>query len=189
MAIILASGSPRRQELLAQIGCKFRIEQSDVIEDNTLAMAPAQLAVLQAEAKARAVAAKAGADDVVIGADTIVVLGQAVFGKPTDAAAAKVMLRQLSGRDHQVITGVAVVHAGRSYTDFTATTVTMRQLTDAEIENYVATGEPLDKAGAYGIQGLGALLIERIAGCYTNVVGLPVVTLARLLNKVGITLL
>jgi len=189
VSIILASASPRRQELLLQVGCKFRVVKSDVVEDNSLALPPRELAIYQAKAKALAVAAQAGADDVVIGADTIVVLGDKVFGKPADLVDARAMLKELSGKDHQVMTGVAVVHGGSCYSDVAVTTVSMRDLTDDEIERYLATGEPFDKAGGYAIQGIGALLINGIEGCYFNVVGLPLVTLAKLLAKVGINLL
>ncbi len=191
MSIILASASPRRQELLTQVGCDFEVITSSVIEDNTQDLPPNELAVVQAKAKAADVAGKLNSGDIVIGADTIVVLDGQVFGKPADAYDACRMLSDLSGREHQVVTGVAIVECGtgRSWTDFSVTTVHIAQLTKEEIERYVATGEPMDKAGAYAIQGVGALFVERINGCYTNVVGLPLATLRNLLNMAGVYLL
>lgn len=187
MAVILASASPRRQQLLDQIGCCYVVSISDVIEDNGLDILPRELAVHQARAKALAVARSPG--DVVIGADTIVVVDGAVFGKPADDADARRMLGLLSGREHQVITGVAVVAGEQVWSDWQETAVKFRVLTAGEIERYVMSGEAADKAGAYAIQGLGALLIDSISGCYSNVVGLPLVTLNRLLTQAGVRLL
>ncbi|MDF2928237.1 Maf family protein [Anaerospora sp.] len=189
MAIVLASASPRRQQLLEQIGCSFSIMASDFVEDNTIDLPADELAVAQAKGKACAVAAKANAGDIVIGADTIVVLDGQVFGKPVDRDDACRMLTSLSGKEHLVITGLAVVRDNLIMTDCSITTVKFRTLTATEIERYIATGEPEDKAGAYAIQGVGALLVENICGCYTNIVGLPLVTLARLMSKVGVVLL
>ena len=135
------------------------------------------------------VASKLPGDEIVIGADTVVAIDEEVFGKPSDAADAGRMLRELSGRRHFVYTGVAVVHGEDVWTEVAATEVVIRILSDEEIAAYVATGEPLDKAGAYAIQGRGALLVERIEGCYTNVVGLPLESLAKLLAKAGVHLL
>lgn len=187
MAVILASASPRRQQLLDQIGCSYVVCISDVVEDNGLDVPPRELAVRQARAKALSVARAPG--DVVIGADTIVVVDGAVFGKPADDADARRMLGLLSGREHQVITGVAVVAGGQVWSDWQETAVKFRTLTAGEIERYVMSGEAADKAGAYAIQGLGALLTESISGCYSNVVGLPLVTLNRLLAQAGVRLL
>lgn len=190
MAILLASASPRRSELLTQIGCDFRIVPSDVIEDNTQRIPPAQLAISHAKAKALASRTEADADNnIIIGADTIVVLNGEVFGKPQDAADARRMLKSLSGREHEVITGVAVVTGDRVLTDYTSTSVRMAVMCAEEIESYIATGEPMDKAGAYAIQGIGALFVEGIDGCYSNVVGLPLRMLAKLLKQVGVKLL
>lgn len=183
MAIILASASPRREELLRQVGCEFTIITSDVAEDNDKALPPVELAVGHARAKALSVAGQVAADDVVIGADTIVVLAGQVFGKPQDAADARRMLLALAGREHQVMTGVAVVTGGRVYSDLAVTNVRMRAYSDAALDKYLASGEPMGKAGAYAIQGLGALLVEGITGCYANVVGLPLVTLDKLLYE------
>lgn len=183
MALILASASPRRQELLRQAGCEFTVIVSDVVEDNEAAMPPAELAVAQARAKALDVAARVLPEDVVIGADTVVVLEDCVFGKPRDEADARRMLAALSGRVHEVITGVAAARRGEVLTAHAVTKVRFRRLSPAAIERYLATGEPMDKAGAYAIQGLGALLVDGIAGCYANVVGLPLTTLDRLLRR------
>ncbi|MPM63572.1 Septum formation protein Maf [bioreactor metagenome] len=187
MAIILASASPRRRELLAQIGCDFEVVTSDVIEDNAQDIAPEQLALVHAKAKAEAVAMLVNHDDIVIGADTIVVLDGRVYGKPENVEDAKEILSSLSGREHQVITGIAVECRGVILTDYAVTTVKMAILNADDIERYVASGEPMDKAGAYAIQGKGAVFIEGIAGCYSNVVGLPLRKLAIILAKVGVS--
>ena len=189
MAIILASASPRRSELLKQAGCKFEIRVSHVEEKLDSGCPPEKLAVTLASKKALAVAAEAEEDDVVIGADTMVVLRGTVYGKPTDREDACRMLSELSGQEHQVITGVAVVRGTGLWTDFSTTTVRMSTLTPERIQRYIATGEPFGKAGSYAIQGIGALLVEHINGCYNNVVGLPLMTLASLLERAGVELL
>lgn len=189
MAIILASASPRRQKLLEQVGCFCKVIPSLVKEDNSLDIPPAELALQHAKDKALDIAQGAETDDIVIGADTIVVYQGIVFGKPADEDEARNMLRKLSGREHHVITGVAVVQNDIVLTDFAVTAVSIRLLTDEEIDSYILTKEPFDKAGAYGIQGMGALLIDSICGCYSNVVGLPLVTLSKLLKRVGVELL
>jgi len=189
MAIILASASIRRQELLKQIGCDFTVMISDIVEDNNQDLAAEDLAVLQARNKAVDVSSKAGIDDVVIGADTIVVLDGQVYGKPVDINDARSILTKLSGRQHQVITGIAVAHAGKIWTDYVVTSVYIGNINAKQIENYLATGESMDKAGAYAIQGIGALFVEEINGCYNNVVGLPLNKLSDVLMKAGVTLL
>jgi septum formation protein len=189
MTIILASASPRRQDLLRQVGCEFKVIISDIVEDNNQDLAPEQLAVLHARDKAIDVSSKVSYDDVIIGADTIVVLDGQVYGKPADIKDARQILTKLSGKDHQVITGIAVAHAGKVWTDYVVTTVKIASLGAEQIENYLATGEPMDKAGAYAIQGIGALLVEGIEGCYTNVVGLPLNKLSSVLRRAGVTLL
>ncbi|HWR07984.1 Maf family protein [Sporomusa sp.] len=189
MAIVLASSSPRRQQLLELIGLDFDIIVSDVEEDNTKDMPPHELAVAHARDKAFAIAKCANHNDVIIGADTIVVLDGHVFGKPADYADAIRMLTALAGREHIVISGVAVVKGEQVFTGFCATTVRIRPLSPRQIERYVSSGEPLDKAGAYAIQGRGTLLVESINGCYNNVVGLPLVTLTELLRQAGVELL
>lgn len=187
--IVLASASPRREQLLRQVGCEFRVVPGNFCENNQLGLAPAELAGLQAREKALAVAATQPAGEIVIGADTVVALGSRIYGKPADAADAVQFLTELSGQTHVVYTGVAVVRGGTVHEAVAATRVTFRQLDSREIAAYAATGEPLGKAGAYAIQGLGALLVEQIEGCYANVVGLPLTTLAALLKQVGVTLL
>ncbi|QDR80119.1 Maf family protein [Sporomusa termitida] len=189
MAIVLASSSPRRQQLLALIGLDFEIILSDVEEDNTKDMPPHELTIAHAREKALDAAPRANPGDIIIGADTVVVLGGQVFGKPADAAEAVRMLTALAGREHVVISGVAVVRGHQVFTGFNATTVRIKPLLPAQIERYVSSGEPLDKAGAYAIQGRGTLLVESINGCYNNVVGLPLATLADLLRQAGVELL
>ena len=175
--------------MLRQVGCEFRVIPSDFCEDNLQGMSPRHLALAHARSKAMDVASKLPENEIVIGADTVVALDGKLFGKPADSADAGRMLRELSGRRHVVYTGVAVVRGQDAWTDVAATEVLIRILSDDEIAAYVATGEPLDKAGAYGIQGRGALLVERIEGCYANVVGLPLESLAKLLAKAGVHLL
>ncbi|HWR40479.1 MAG TPA: Maf family protein [Patescibacteria group bacterium] len=189
MKVILASASPRRRELLNQIGCVHEVRVSGVDEDNHKEVSPELMAVAHAREKSLAVARECSDDCLVIGADTLVVLAGKVFGKPRDAMDAVRMLQQLNGQKHLVISGVAVVYQGQIWSDYAVTTVTMRALSGAEIKQYVASGEPLDKAGAYGIQGKGALLVERIEGCYFNVVGLPLTLLERLTAAAGVRLL
>lgn len=184
--IILASGSPRRQQLLAELGLPFDVVVSDAPEPLTPELPAAQQATELAERKARTVAAGI-AEGLVLGADTIVVLDGDILGKPRDDDDARAMLRRLSGRDHEVITGLSLVEAatGEAHHAVVTTTVSMHDLSDLEIAAYVATGEPRDKAGAYAIQGAGASLISRRRGCYTNVVGLPLCATARLLADAG----
>lgn len=139
-----------------------------------------------ASGKCAAVAAKIGDELPVIAADTIVVIDNVILGKPQDAAAAKAMLQRLSGRTHQVMTGVAVRYKGQQLSKVCITDVSFRQLTAEEIDAYIATGEPMDKAGAYGIQGRGAVLVEKINGCYNNVVGLPLSLLYLMMQRLGV---
>jgi septum formation protein len=185
--LVLASGSPRRRELLARICPHFVVVPSD-IEEHVPSGPPADAAVTLALAKARAVAARLPAA-VVLGADTLVVADGEILGKPGRAAEAARMLRSLRNRAHQVVTGVAVVASGRDLTAAVATRVLMRDYSDSEIEEYVATGEPLDKAGAYAVQEGGGRFVAAVDGCYTNVVGLPVSTARRLLAAAGVTVL
>ena len=186
MKLILASASPRRKELLAKLGIPFEVIVSDC--DETLPPdTPADVAAeLLARRKAEAVAA-AYPDAVVIGADTTVVLGNEILGKPHDRADCVRMLTALSGQTHRVITGVAYVANGGKMRSFSEVTqVKFFELSPAEIAVYADSDEPYDKAGGYGIQGQGALLVEGISGDYSNVVGLPVARLARLLRAFGI---
>ena len=182
--LVLASGSPRRRELLAGLGLAFDIDPPRSPEGNWGGEPPEAFARRLAEAKAAEVAARRRGH-LVIGADTIVVRDGVVLGKPADPAHARVMLEFLAGRVHTVHTAVTVIGDARGATGVERTEVRFRELTSAEIDDYVATGEPLDKAGAYGVQGLGATLVEEVRGCYFNVMGLPVVLLLRLLPKAG----
>lgn len=190
MDIILASQSPRRKELLGQMGLKgFKVVSPDVDERMEGNPSPAQMVEELSQRKARAVAAGADADDLIIAADTVVSLDGAVLGKPEDEREAFAMLSALSGNRHRVYTGVTVMKGERMVTSHEETIVTFRELEPDEISDYIAAGEPMDKAGAYGIQGLGALLVSGIEGDYFNVVGLPVYRLGRMLADFGVDLL
>lgn len=190
MSIILASNSPRRRELLAQIGIRdFQILSPDVDEAVESGLSPARMVEALSLRKARAAAGRAGAEDLILAADTVVALDGAVLGKPRSGDEAFAMLSALSGREHHVYTGVTVLLEGRAVTEHEQTAVTFRALEPGEIRGYIATGEPMDKAGAYGVQGRGALLVERLEGDFFNVMGLPVLRLARMLEKFGISLL
>lgn len=172
---ILASGSPRRKHLLEQLGVDFEVAVSDVSEELSEFTEPGSAAEVLAQRKADQVAA-GRPDALTLGADTIVVLGGEMLGKPADEHEAAAMLRRLSGRTHTVITGIALVHpeSSRVVTAREATRVTFGEMDDLEIESYVASGSPMDKAGSYGIQDdRGALFVERIDGDFYNVVGLP----------------
>lgn len=190
--LILASASPRRRELLIQAGFQFEVQAAPISEEVQADEDGIQYATRLAREKAEAVFALRQADPIspgqllVLGADTVVVCEGELLGKPTDAADAQRMLRKLSGQTHQVITGVALICGTRSpaKTEVAAelTHVVMQTLSDAEISTYVATGEPMDKAGAYAIQGYAARWIPRIQGCYFNVVGLPLALVSSLLE-------
>ncbi|OUN05450.1 septum formation inhibitor Maf [Flavonifractor sp. An92] len=187
MDIILASQSPRRRELLERMGLTgFQVISPDVDENLGEELPPAELVSRLSRRKAQAVAAKAGQDALVIAADTVVALEGTILGKPADELAAFRMLSALSGARHQVYTGVTVLRGEEAYTEYEVTDVTFRELSEGEIEDYIRTGEPMDKAGAYGIQGYGALFIEGIQGDYYNVMGLPVCRLGRLLDRLGV---
>lgn len=184
MNIILASQSPRRRELLGQMGLKgFQITSPNVDETVEGNLSPAQVVEQLSLRKAMAVAKKADGDDLIIAADTVVALEGAVLGKPESEADAFSMLSALSGNRHHVYTGVTVLQGEKAVTRHEMTTVTFRELEPEEISGYIATGEPMDKAGAYGIQGLGALMISGIEGDYCNVMGLPVYRLGRILAE------
>jgi septum formation protein len=186
--LILASASPRRHELLRRLGVPFTVMPSDLSEE--LPPGPFEDAVKAlALAKARAVARQV-ATGVVLGADTVVALGGTVFGKPVDRDDGRRMLRALRGKRHEVLTGVAVVEApaGREASAAVVTHVHMAEFGDDEIDAYLATPEPYDKAGAYAVQGGGSRMVARVDGCYTNVVGLPLTTTRRLLAEWGFTI-
>lgn len=185
MRVILASSSPRRLQLLQQIGIEAEVRPAAFDELSTGKMAD-EVVLTNAVGKCQAVCAACGDKMPVIAADTVVVLDGKILGKPKDAADAVRMLTELSGRTHKVLTGVAVSFDGRQLAEVCETEVIFRTLTAAEIADYVATGEPLDKAGAYGIQGRGAVFVEKINGCYNNVVGLPLTRLHLMLAKLGV---
>jgi septum formation protein len=184
--LILASASPRRRELLGRLGVTFEVMASGIEEVLDGPPVPETVARLALE-KARAVAGRVGRG-IVLGADTVVVIDGVALGKPLDPADARAMLRRLRGRVHDVITGVAVVDAqvGRALTAGVVTRVEMADASDDAIDAYVAGGEPLDKAGAYAIQGEGATLVAEFAGSYSNVVGLPLGATAWLLREFGV---
>jgi septum formation protein len=170
--LILASRSPRRAELLRSAGIEFAVAAADV--DETPRAHEAAEDYVQRVAAEKALAAEATPQDVVLGADTVVVIDGLLLGKPVDAADAERMLRLLSDRRHEVITGICIRKASQVMRDWAATKVWFNALSDGEIAAYIASGEPLDKAGAYAIQGLASKFIDRIDGSYSNVVGLPV---------------
>ena len=181
---ILASTSPRRRNLLRQVGLSFRVVPSRLSESNQAGMEPHHHALHWAAAKAKDVAQRFP-HDWVLGADTIVVLDGEILGKPGDPGEALAMLSRLSGRTHLVITGLclALDESGVERGEFVETRVSMRRFTTEDIQGYVATGEPMDKAGSYGIQGIGGCLVQRIEGSYTNVVGLPLCETVELLRS------
>lgn len=182
--VILASGSPRRKELLREMGVEFEVDVSDV--DETADGRPEQMVAVLAERKARAVAQRRNSG-LIVAADTLVALEDRALGKPADDAEAREMLHALSGRTHDVFTGVCVLDAGngRMCLEAVRTGVRFRELTDAEIDAYVATGEPRDKAGAYAIQGGAGAFVEGYEGSRSNVIGLPVERLSEMLEQMG----
>lgn len=183
MNLILASASPRRQELLRIFGCPFTVRAADIDETMDPDKAPFDEVARVSRQKAQAIAARQ--DDVVIAADTIVVCCGKVLGKPRDAEDARRMLSLLSGRDHQVMTGCTVVRGSRAVTFTEVTDLHFRPLLPQEIRRYILTGEPMDKAGAYGIQGGAALFCQRMEGDYYNVMGLPLCRLGQVLRDMA----
>ena len=181
MQLILASASPRRSELLRNAGISFEIDPAHVAEEPQAGETPLHYAKRLARDKALAVLAR-HPEAAILGADTIVVADEHLLEKPADAQDAARMLRLLSGRAHQVITGVCVVASGFERTEAELTQVVFGMLSEEEIAGYVASGEPMDKAGAYGIQGMASRWVERVDGCYFNVVGLPVSRVYRMLR-------
>ena len=184
--VILASASPRRRELLRLIGVDHEVRPADIDESYLPGERPDAHAERLARGKAEAIASVAGADAVTIGSDTIVVVDGDVLGKPRDREHAGQMLRRLSGRSHVVMTGVAVSWCGKTLSGVEQVDVTLRALSDDELERYIDTGEPMDKAGAYGIQGFGATIVERVDGDYFAVMGLALNRLAGLLREAGL---
>lgn len=184
MNIILASASPRRKEILENTKLKFDIIKSDIDEIILEKEAPIQAVMRLAFEKSMDIASK-NEDDLIIAADTVVVLDENILGKPKDKEEAYNMIRSLSGRTHEVITGISLVNLGLSkkIIDYVVSTVKFKELSDEDIKDYIHTNESLDKAGAYGIQGYGAMLVEKIEGDYFNIVGLPISKLRDLLKK------
>ena len=183
MQLILASQSPRRKELLGLFHIPFQIRVADI--DETMDPEKPAAEEVARVSRAKAMAVKRKKDDVVVAADTIVVCAGQVLGKPRDEADAFRMLRLLSGRDHQVMTGMTVLRGETALTTTEITDIHFRELTDGEIHRYIATGEPMDKAGSYGIQGGAALFAEKLHGDYYNVMGLPVCRLGQLLKQIA----
>ena len=188
--IILASASPRRREILGKTGLKFSVDAGDYKEDMDLALKPRQLARFLSSEKARAVAVKY-ASALVIAADTFIVFQGSLLGKPHTREEARRMLSLLNGRQHSVLTGFTVIDTltGKKLSRSVETKVFFKKMTGQEIESYVKTGEPLDKAGAYAIQGLGAMIVKKIEGDYFNVMGLPLSSLTEALRKFGVCVL
>lgn len=186
--IVLASGSPRRQELLRRIGvAEFDVRVPEVEEYFPAGLTPEETVCYISREKSQAV--EAAEDEIVITADTMVFLDDQRLGKPQDEADALRMLTALQGRRHTVCTGVTVRQGDRVLTESEATGVIFRPAEESELRAYIATGEPMDKAGSYGVQGKGALLVERLEGDFFNVMGLPVLRLSRMLTQFGIKLL
>jgi MAF protein len=197
MQFVLASGSPRRRELLASLGIEFVVIKADIDETQHSGEPPYTYVRRLSNEKAEAVAGRLTEPAYVLAADTVVILAADtigvietgdILGKPEDAADARRMLQRLRGRDHIVCTSLTLrnLASGQALTELTRTTVTMRDYTDAEIDAYIATGDPFDKAGSYAIQHEGFHPVERIEGSYTNVVGLPVETLSEMLKTLAI---
>ena len=189
MGIILASESPRRKELLARMGLDFTVRVAPIDETMDPFAHPADEVARVAQLKAKSVYSYCNDGDIIIGADTIVVCDSLVMGKPRSESEAFSMLRRLSGREHQVMTGLCVLTDRYEETVTVTTTLRMRPLSDEEIRAYIATGEPMDKAGSYGIQGFASMFVVGIDGDYYNVMGLPICTLSMILRKCGVKLL
>ncbi len=189
--LVLASASPRRRELLQQIGLEFQVIPSNAAEDKLPGETPEELVIRLSLAKASEVSRRKDVDGRwFIGSDTIVLCDGNILGKPRNDAHATEILQMLSGREHRVLSGYAVLdrQTGEQRAEAVSTKVWFRQLTDAEIARYIATGEPMDKAGAYAIQGFGVCFVARIEGSYTNVVGLPLCRLTGTMKELGVPL-
>ena len=189
MGIILASTSPRRRELMERMGLDFVVRTAPHDETLNPFNSPADEVARLSMLKAKAVYPHCNDEDIIVAADTIVVCDGLMMGKPRSESEAFSMLRRLSGRDHQVMTGLTVMYGDEVVNTTVTTTLRMRHLSDAEIRAYIATGEPMDKAGAYGVQGRACIFVVGIDGDYYNVMGLPVCTLAGILRKFGVKLL
>ena len=184
--IILASTSPRRKELLSKTGLEFEVISGDYEEDMTLPMSPKELVKFLSRGKAESVAKKY--KGIIIGADTFIAFDNKVLGKPHTAEKARATLAMLRGKQHSVLTGFTIIdtESGKSFSDVVEATVTFRNYSDEEIEAYVSTGEPLDRAAAYAIQGGGAAFVEKIEGDYDGIVGLPVTAVTEALKEFGV---
>lgn len=184
-ALVLASGSPRRRDLISQLGIAFMVEVSDVDESLLPGETPSQHTVRLARSKAETIARR-HPEQWVLGADTTVIVDDQFLGKPADEQEACAMLAQISGRWHTVVTGYCLLNEAqqRNYTGYAESKVFIRPLSEAQIRAYVHTGEPMDKAGAYAIQGIGASLVLKVEGSYTNVVGLPLAEIAILWEEI-----
>ena len=189
--IILASASPRRKELLKSLNLDFEAIHSEVEENLEEEAFSSDLIKKLALEKAMDVKKKVNFPAIIIGADTVVIIDNKVFGKPRNSEDAFRMLKNLNGRTHKVMSAIALVdnQSGKVLVDLVESKVTFKELTDKEIKDYIATGEPMDKAGAYAIQGLGSIFIKSICGCYTNIVGLSVYKLAEMLKEFGISII
>jgi septum formation protein len=184
--LVLASQSPRRRQILDNMGLKFAVRMPKSEEVMPTAANSESGILANAFAKAASLRAEVGSNDIILGADTLVISEGEVMGKPTSPAVAKDMLQRLSGRTHEVITGLTLLTGPtRSWKKAVKSLVTFRRMTESEIAQYLATSEPYDKAGAYAVQGLGALFIERIEGSYTNVMGLPIEELLKGLGEIS----
>lgn len=186
MKIILASGSPRRKEILEKIGLNFVVEETGFEEKTTLTK-PEQIVKFFASEKAKSLISKYPLD-LIIAADTIVVLGKKIMGKPRNNLEAKEMLNKLSGKTHTVMTGVSVIRNKKIITKLAKTKVKFKKLNESEINAYIKTKEPLDKAGGYGIQGRAGVFVKEINGEYFNIMGMPVDLLSEILNKFNISI-
>lgn len=185
--IVLASASPRRSELLSQVGIEFEVIPSNIPEEPLDGETPSEHVIRLAFQKASEVAGRVGPGKWVIGSDTVVIIDDEILGKPEDEVDARRMLKKLSGREHTVITGYSIINSSgkKDIKKSVATTVKFKTLTDGEIRGYVDSGESMDKAGAYAIQGLGSFMVEGIVGSYSNVVGLPVCQIVNDLETLG----
>ena len=189
MSLILASRSPRRRDLLARVGLTFTVRAAEIDETMDPALDPAAEVARISAKKAGAIAKDASPEDVILAADTIVVAAGRILGKPRSEDDARAMLRLLSGRTHQVMTGLTVRRGGEVHTLTEVTQVTFRPLTEAEIAAYVATGDPMDKAGSYGVQGAAGAFVAGLDGDFFNVMGLPLCAAVTLLRQAGVEVL
>lgn len=189
--IILASSSPRRKMLLEQLGLDFEVIASNIEEEIELGLSPQEVVKSLAYQKAKNVADGIYGDHLVIGADTIVVLNTEILGKPINEKDAYCMLKKISGQTHEVMTGICVINTadGSNLVECDISSIKLREINEEEIEVYLRSGEPLDKAGAYGIQGLASVFVEKIEGSYTGIVGLPVFVVDKMLKHYGVNVL